>query len=157
VATVIGNSEGQSGPVTHVKVFALVSVVDTTPFPNVYIPCTMQEIVLKVGAEARGTFGLLSGSVPGVAEVATWESGDIAQKPGGGAWTWPDLDNLSELGVTAQYALGTVQYTNLRLDEIWIEVYGPQGTSNITDIKMVSKVAREIVMESNLQTTPLGG
>lgn len=115
--------------IAHIILHALVSTDDTVPFPNVYVPVTAPSAILKLSGGSRTPFGFASApsiTVPG--NVAEWISAPITTKPGGGAWTWEDLNNLVECGVTAHYTLGTLQYTTLRLDEVWLEIFSVQGS-----------------------------
>lgn len=129
-ATVIEDSIGAASAVSYLKLYAYVSTSDIVPDPNVYVPCISPKFILKVSGGARAFYDLASGSVPaaGVFDQPVWVSQNITTRPTGGDWTFPDIDNLVELGITAHYTLGSGQYTNLRLDEVWLEVWGPQGS-----------------------------
>lgn len=121
------------GNIDHVKLYADVTVDDTVPAPNDYVPMGTREFFLKLSGGSRTTYGaVLNPAVLVPGGTAHWESGPITDKPGGGAWTWADLANIVEMGVHGAYTLGTNEYTNLQLAEFFAEVYGAIGTSGQT-------------------------
>ena len=140
--TVIEDPQQASGVISYIKLYALVSTSDVVPAPNIYVACTTQQFILKISGGGRTTYGMVSGSVPtttGVFDQPVWISDNITSRPTGGAWTWTDLANLVELGITAHYTLGTNEFTNLRLDEVWLEAWGPQG-SDVPPIEVQTRL-----------------
>jgi hypothetical protein len=60
---------------------------------------------------------------------ATASTGEIVERPGGGAWTWPDVLNLGDLHFkleTTCTELGAI--FEWWVNECWAEVYGPIGS-----------------------------
>jgi hypothetical protein len=130
--TVVSNTAGDPGVIGFVRLFAYVSATDAVPEGKTFVPCVSPLFILKVGAGARTTYSLASGTTPqtpGIFDHPQWVSVDIATRPTGGAWTLADLDALSEMGIKATYSLSDADhYTQLTLDEVWAEIHGPQGS-----------------------------
>jgi len=123
----VGVDAGQT--ISYIIVQADVWVRDDVPAPNVYVAHTAPQFRIKIPSVSAATYGLVSGAVPSAADGrAHWVSDQITAKPGGGVWTWANLNAIEELGVTAHYVLGTDEYTALSLQEVWLEVYGPIGS-----------------------------
>lgn len=134
--TVFTGTSG-SGGIAGVKLFAYVSTTDTVP-PGIYVQCTVPLFILKLSGGSRQTYGLVSGSTPSnMAQdnLPLWVGDLITSKPGGGAWTWADLANLVEMGVTAHYTMGVGDFTELRLDEVYMEVHTAIG-ANVEPIRI---------------------
>ena len=130
-ATVVQDAAGGgSGAISFVRIYGYVSTRDDVP-AGVYVACTAPNFIVKVSGGSRTPLGLVTGTIPatmGLANGPIWTSADQATRPAGGAWTWTDINNLVELGITAHYTLGVGDFTNLRLDEVWLDVYGPLGS-----------------------------
>jgi hypothetical protein len=129
-ATAIDQPTGQTAAISFINVYALVSTRDDVPV-GTYVPCTAPEFFIRVSGGARTTYGITSGVVPadmGDFENPVWVREGITTRPGGGAWRWSDIASIDELGIAANYTLGIGDFTNLRLDEVWVEVYGQQGS-----------------------------
>jgi len=75
-------------------------VRDDVPAPNVYVAHTAPQFRIKIPSVSAATYGLVSGAVPSAADGrAHWVSDQITAKPGGGVWTWANLNAIEELGV----------------------------------------------------------
>lgn len=130
LGTSITGAAGGSGVITHIIIQGDVWIDDTVPAPNSYVPHTAHFFHVKIPSVAAATYGTVSGIIPAAPNGRShWNSGPLTDRPGGGAWTWANLQGLEELGITASYTLGTNEYSVLSLQEIWIEVYGPQGSN----------------------------
>jgi hypothetical protein len=91
---------------------------------------TSPQAIVKTAGQARTAWGLAVYPIPqNPGDIVQWESVPITTKPGGGAWTIAAVNAIDEWGITATYALAILQYTNLRLDEVWLEAYGVLGSA----------------------------
>jgi len=99
-----------SGAVTSVVVRAEVSILDTTPPPN---------DGFKLAACILATCGTESAVLAGASSDVTISFDVTGLRPGGGAWTWTELNDL-EIQVRSS-AVGGPDGT-WRIDRVWAEV-----------------------------------
>lgn len=134
VATAMADAVDPGSTITHVKVFAYVGLLPGAIFDHY----TAARLVWKLGAtQATGAVAV----PPFVDLEAPWiggagkyvslhlrSSADLTTKPGGGAWTWADVNALVDVGVEVDYSLTGGEVGGVLLGEVWVEVYGPEGS-----------------------------
>lgn len=123
-----------AGAISYVRIFAAAGLLPGAPFGNY----TEARIVWTLGAtedhEVVEMFPFVSTESPHIGgdnfptELFIRSTGELDEKPGGGAWTWADVLALEGVGVEVDETLGAFLAGGAMLGEVWVEVYGAVGS-----------------------------
>lgn len=116
------------GPISHVVVYAAGQIRQTGGDPDI----TESRIKIAIGGSdathvCTGDWGVKLGASGGF--YGTIETPAIATKPGGGAWTWADVNAISEIRPEIEVASGLTLGSSNFVGEIWVEVHRPNGSA----------------------------
>jgi len=110
------------------------------------------------------SLSLRSGIMPPIGELYPFDfvSDEITEKPGGGAWTWDDINELGLVNIEVDYTeLLTLKSVLLLIYELWVEVYGLIGAyvPPITVRQKIGQPARraDIITTALSPTQSAGG
>lgn len=117
------------GPIAHIIVYAAGQIRQTGGDPDI----TETRIKLATGGVdstyiCTGTWGNKLGA-SFVGFYGTIDTGPLATKPGGGAWTWADVNAIDEIRPEIEVAAGLTLGSNNFVGEIWIEVVRSNGSA----------------------------
>lgn len=124
-ATVIQDGFDDGQGISYLRAWGVVEVTDVAPIGYTYKAPDTCQFHLKLGATSA--LWAIRETYPAQGNTGVLSSVDITTKPGGGAWTWADVNALAELGVQIAFALAAGEFTRFKLLELWLEVYEVLG------------------------------